>query len=163
MFVLSHVCRALLALGIAVGLVACTDDPVAPAFATTPGSQVPLAAGAAPPGASVTSTVVVPSSMRSSPFNTTRTLLIPPNFTISVYGRIGGARFMAVTPDGNVLVSRPGSGSVVLVRPNGAGDPLVTDFVTGLKRPHDIVFHTIGTTTYVYISETNQVNRYVAE
>ena len=62
--------------------------------------------------------------------NTTRTLLIPPGFTISVYARIGGARFMAVTPDGNLLVSRPGSGSVVLVRPNGAGDPFVTDFAT---------------------------------
>jgi len=99
--------------------------------------------------------------MRSSPFNTTRSLLIPPGFTISVYARIGAARFMAVTPDGNLLVSRPGSGSVVLVRPNGSGDPLVSDFVTGLKRPHDIVFHTIGTTTYVYISETNQIDRYV--
>jgi hypothetical protein len=72
----------------------------------------------------------------------TRTLLIPPNVTISVYARIGGARFMAVTPDGNRLVSRPGSGSIVLVRPNGSGDPLVTDFVTGVKRPHDIGFHT---------------------
>ena len=99
--------------------------------------------------------------MRTSPFNTTRTLLVPPDFTISVYVRIGSPRFMAVTPDGSLLVSRPGSGSVVLVRPNGTGDPLVTNFVTGLRRPHDIVFHTIGTTTYVYIAETNQINRYV--
>jgi len=99
--------------------------------------------------------------MRSSPFNTARTLLVPPDFTIAVYARIGGARFMAVTPDGSLLVSKPGSGSVVLVRPNGAGDPLVSDYVTGLKRPHDIVFHTIGTVTYVYVTETNQVNRYV--
>jgi glucose/arabinose dehydrogenase len=78
-----------------------------------------------------------------------------------VYARIASARFMAVTPDGNLLVSRPGSGAVVLVRPNGTGDPLVTNFVTGLRRPHDIVFHTIGGTTYVYIAETNQINRYV--
>jgi glucose/arabinose dehydrogenase len=99
--------------------------------------------------------------MQTSPFNTTRTLVIPPDFTISVYVRIGSPRFMAVTPDGNLLVSRPGSGTVVLVRPNGTGDPLVTNFVTGLRRPHDIVFHTIGTTTYVYIAETNQINRYV--
>jgi len=161
-FVFSNARRASLALGAAVTLAACSDDPVAPSSAPTRGSQIPLAAaGVAPPGASVSSTVVVPSSMRSSPFNTTRTLLIPPGFTISVYARIGGARFMAVTPDGNLLVSRPGSGSVVLVRPNGAGDAFVTDFVTGLKRPHDIVFHTIGATTYVYISETNQIDRYV--
>jgi len=161
MVALSHARHASLTLGIGVALAACTDDPVAPRSAPTPGSLVPLAAPAAPPGASVSSTVVVPVSMRSSPFNTARTLLVPPDFTIAVYARIGGARFMAVTPDGSLLVSKPGSGSVVLVRPNGAGDPLVSDYVTGLKRPHDIVFHTIGTVTYVYVTETNQVNRYV--
>ena len=160
-FAFSHARRVSLAFGIAVNLAACTDDPVAPSSAPTPGAQIALAAAAAPPGASVMSTVIVPATMRSSPFNTTRTLLIPPGFTISVYARISGARFTAVTPDGNLLVSRPGSGSIVLVRPNGSGDPLVSDFVTGLKRPHDIVFHTIGTTTYVYISETNQIDRYV--
>jgi glucose/arabinose dehydrogenase len=146
-----------------IAVTACNDDPVAPASSgtSTSGGRGPLAAVAAPPGASVSSTVIVPASMRTSPFNTTRTLLIPPNFTMSVYARVSGARFMAVTPDGNLLVSRPGSGSVVLVRPNGSADPLVTNFVTGLRRPHDIVFHTIGTTTYVYITETNQINRYL--
>ena len=146
-----------------IAVTACNDDPVAPASSgtSTSGGRGPLAAVAAPPGASVSSTVIVPASMRTSPFNTTRTLLIPPNFTMSVYARVSGARFMAVTPDGNLLVSRPGSGSVVLVRPNGSADPLVTNFVTGLRRPHDIVFHTVGATTYVYITETNQINRYV--
>jgi glucose/arabinose dehydrogenase len=161
MTVLSGASRAPLVACAALVLAACTDDPVVAPSTSTSVPRVPLAAVAAPPGASVASTVVVPASMRSSPFNTTRTLLVPPDFTISVYARIGGARFMAVTPDGNLLVSRPGSGSVVLVRPNGTGDPLVTDFVTGLRRPHDIVFHTIGATTYVYITETNQINRYV--
>lgn len=33
--------------------------------------------------------------------------------------------------------------------------------MTGLKRPHGIVFHTIGNTTYLYISETNQINRFI--
>ncbi|MEJ7663152.1 MAG: hypothetical protein WKG07_28225 [Hymenobacter sp.] len=51
---------------------------------------------------------------------------------------------------------------MALVRPGGAGGPpLVTDFVTGLRQPHDLVFHTIGGTTYVYVSESNQINRYV--
>ncbi|MDX5421346.1 MAG: T9SS type A sorting domain-containing protein, partial [Hymenobacteraceae bacterium] len=34
------------------------------------------------------------------------------------------------------------------------------DFVDGLQRPHDIVFHKIGETQYVYIAEKNQINRY---
>lgn len=158
---LARVASATLAAAIAA-LAACSEEPVAPSTAN--GSffpRSPFAAVAAPAGASVQSTVIVPASMASSPFNTTRSLLIPPNFTISVYARVGGARFMAVTPDGNLLVSRPGSGSVSLVRPNGAGDPLVTTYVSGLRRPHDIVFATIGGTAYVYITETNQINRYV--
>ena len=152
--------RATSALLCLAALAACADDPVVPN--ASPRTPIrPLAAVTPPPGASVSSAVIVPASMQTSPFNTTRRLNIPPDFTISVYARVSGARFMAVTPDGNLLVSRPGAGSVMLVRPNGTGDPLVTTYVSGLRRPHDVVFHTIGTTTYVYIAETNQINRYV--
>lgn len=152
--------RATYALLCLAALAGCADDPVVPN--APPRSLIrPVAAVTPPPGASVSSAVIVPASMQTSPFNTTRTLTIPPNFAISVYARVSGARFMAVTPDGNLLVSRPGAGSVMLVRSNGTGDPLVTTYVSGLRRPHDIVFHAIGTTTYVYIAETNQVNRYV--
>lgn len=59
------------------------------------------------------------------------------------------------------MVSQPDYGKISLIRPNGSGEPLVSDFVTGLRRPHDIVFHTIGSTTYVYISETHQINRFI--
>ena len=151
---------ALLGLAALTVLVACADEPAAP-NAPMRSPVRPVAAVTPPPGASVASTVNVPTSMRTSPFNTTRTLNIPPDFAISVYARVSGARFMAVTPDGNLLVSRPGAGAVMLVRPNGSGDPLITTYVSGLRRPHDIVFHTIGGTTYVYIAETNQINRYV--
>jgi glucose/arabinose dehydrogenase len=156
--------RAPVMLGAALASIfasACADDSVVDPTTAKLRTKPPVTPAVAPPGASVSTTVIVPTSMRTSPFNTTRTLLVPPNFTISVYARIGSPRFMAVTPDGNLLVSRPGSGSVVLVRPNGSGDPFVSDFVTGLQRPHDIVFHTIGTTTYVYIAEKNRVARYV--
>jgi hypothetical protein len=74
-----------------------------------------------PPGASVSTLVTVPASMRSSPFNVNRNLTVPPNFSISVYARIGGARFMAVAPNGDLLVSHPGSGRVILVDWNGDG------------------------------------------
>jgi glucose/arabinose dehydrogenase len=106
-------------------------------------------------------TVQVPPSYQSAPFNTSRTLNTPSGFTPSVYARIGGARFLAVTPSGDLLVSQPGSGSVKIVRPNGTATPSVSDFVTGLNRPHDMVFHTIGATTYLYLSESNQIDRYV--
>ncbi len=114
-----------------------------------------------PPGASISAKMTVPTSMRNGPFASDRYLNIPPNFAISVYARISGARFMAIAPNGDLLVSQPGGGKVLLVRPNPNGDPFVSDFVTGLRKPHDLVFHTIGTTTWLYISETNQINRYI--
>ena len=99
--------------------------------------------------------------MRTPPFNVERHLNVPPSFSISVYARISGARFMAVAPSGDLLVSQPGTGKVLLVRPTGNDDPLIYEFATGLRRPHDIVFHTIGPTTYVYIAETHQINRFI--
>jgi len=113
--------------------------------------------------ASVTSSQVqlqVPPSMATSPFNTPRFLTVPTNFTIAVYTRIPGARFLAATPDGNLLVSRPGAGTISLVRPNPNGDPLVSSYATGLARPHDLVFYTAGATTYLYVAEKHRVIRY---
>jgi glucose/arabinose dehydrogenase len=90
-------------------------------------------------------------------------LTVPPNFSISVYARVPNARFMAAAPNGDVLVSRPGGGEVKIIRASSTGgDPTVSTFVSGLRNPHDIVFHTVASgTTYVYIAESNQINRYI--
>ena len=143
-----------------VPLISCTEDPVQPGRKATPETSQDVVVNA-PPGASVTRRVDVPPSMRSSPFNVARYLRVPPNFSISVYARIPNARFMAVAPNGDLLVSQPNQGTVKLIRPNGSGDPIVSTFVSGLRKPHDLVFHAIGGTTYLYISESHQINRYV--
>ncbi|MEH1941955.1 MAG: PQQ-dependent sugar dehydrogenase [Nostoc sp.] len=114
-----------------------------------------------PPAASVETKLKVPSTMAYAPFNTSRYLKVPPNFSVSVYARINKARFMAVAPNGDLLVSQPSTGKVLIVRPNGNKDPIISDFVTGLRKPHDIVFHKIENTTYIYISETHQINRFI--
>lgn len=142
------------ALGLALSLTILVSS------AAPPAPKIKKATAAAV-GASVSTKVQVPASMRSGSFSTDRYLNLPPDFSVAVYARIGGARFMAAAPNGDLLVSVPGSGKVVLVRPNPNGDPQVTDFVTGLRNPHDIVFHTIGSTIYLYITESNQINRYV--
>jgi len=112
--------------------------------------------------APATVALTVPAGLANSPFDVARSLQVPAGFAIAVYARVPGARFMALTPDGNLLVSQPGAGKVSLVRPGSAGGlPVVTDFVTGLRNPHDMVFHTIGSTTYFYLAESNQINRYV--
>ena len=145
---------------LAVALLACTDDAPPP---TAPRAEAPRpsAAVAAPPGASVSQTVQVPASMRTPPFDVTRKLVVPPNFTIAVHARVSGARFMAVAPNGDLLVSRPGAGRVMRVRASTTGgDPIVSDYITGLRRPHDLVFYTISGITYLYVAESHQVNRY---
>jgi glucose/arabinose dehydrogenase len=87
--------------------------------------------------------------------------MVPPGFGIRVWARVPGARFMALAPNGDVLVSNPGQGKVFLLRDLGGDVPQQFDFATGMTLPHDIVFHTIGGTTYLYISESNQVTRSV--
>ena len=68
---------------------------------------------------------------------------------------------MAVAPNGDLLVSNPGAGIVSIVRPGvGGADPAVSTWASGLNQPHDIVFHTLNGTTYVYVSETDKVARY---
>ncbi|GCE02936.1 hypothetical protein KDAU_02650 [Dictyobacter aurantiacus] len=99
--------------------------------------------------------------MRGGAFEQDRYLNVPPHMQISVYTRIPKARFMAVTPAGDLLVSVPDEGKVDLVRSNQQGNPDVSTFVSGLRRPQDIVFHTIDQQTYVYISETNQIDRFL--
>src|SRR5262245_8195688 len=117
--------------------------------------------GQLPPGATTTVGVSVPASMRSAPFDVPRSLTVPAGVAIAVYARVPGARFVAVTPEGNLLVSSPGAGKVSLVRPGGGGgDAEVSDWVTGLRKPHDLVFHTIGGTVWLYVSESNGVRRY---
>src|SRR6185503_2405429 len=143
-----------------LGLLSCHDSPLRPANSELK-TQAPFAAVVAPPGASVQVTVQVPTSMRTAPFDVTRTLMVPPDFSIAVYTRIAGARFLAPTPDGNLLVSQPSAGKILLVRPHGSGDPLVSDFATGLRSPHDMVFRAISGTTYLYVAESHQINRYV--
>lgn len=98
--------------------------------------------------------------MRTSPFNVSRTLTIPANFSISVYARISGARFIATAPNGDLFVSQSGAGRVLIVRPTPGGDPRILTYASGLRYPHDIVLATVGGVSYVYIAETHQINRF---
>lgn len=100
--------------------------------------------------------VIVPESLRIAPFDRELTLMVPQGFQIAVLARIPRARFMAVAPNGDILVSQPSEGKVKLIRGSS-----VTNFVAGLDQPHDVVFHKVGARTFVYIAETHQVTRYV--
>lgn len=144
-----------------LALASCSETPVRPAHQRE--SPTPAAMIALPPAASVSVTVQVPAGMQSPPFDVPRSLVVPPNFSISAYARITKPRFIAVAPNGNLLVSQPSSGKILLVRPpaTSGGNPIISDFATGLRKPHDIVFHTVGATTYIYVGESHRISRYV--
>ena len=122
---------------------------------------LPLSAPAAPPGAMIRTRVSVPDALKQGTFSTDRYLNIPPGFRISLFALVSGARFMAVAPNGDILVSQPGSGQVTLLRSaTNGGVPQSFTFASGLQAPHDMVFYTAGGITYLYITEKNQINRY---
>ena len=72
-----------------------------------------------PPAASAMVPVEVPAGMAAGLFNEPRQLKVPPGFFIGVFARIPKARFMAVAPNGDLLVTTPSHGQITLLRPNG--------------------------------------------
>ncbi|MBV8376778.1 MAG: hypothetical protein JO279_07210 [Verrucomicrobia bacterium] len=81
--------------------------------------------------------VEVSSSLRTTPFDHDRVLMIPTGFKISVLARIPGARFIMPLPTGGTLVSQPGlwSGNIFLVRPQAEGPAIVSALIKDLHNP----------------------------
>jgi len=163
-----HAASRLVAVGLACSLLACgsgggsitaavlEESPAVPQEPDVP--QEPAATPVAV-AASVQVTLEVPPSLVAAPFDTERKLTVPPGFGIRLWARLAGARFMALAPNGDVLVSHPGSGKVFLLRDRAGDVPQSIEFASGLQKPHDMVFHTIGSTTYLYIAESQRVTR----
>ena len=147
--------RAVVAGGLALGLAACSaDEPAAPAPAETgsPGSPAPSSAGV--PALAATAVRPLPGT-GAAPFDQARQLQAPPGWTVTVWARVPGARLLAWTPDGRLLVSRPKSGDVVELLP-GRGDaaPAQRTLVSGLNLPHGLAF--AGST--LYLAESDRVD-----
>lgn len=143
------------------GLTACgggggsseTSAPAAEPAAT------PATAQAA--AASVAHRLEVPDALADPPFDSDKNLVVPPGFGIRVWARVDRARFMAMALNGDVLVSVPSAGKIVLLRERANDVPQAFDYVTGLRNPHDMVFHRIGEITYLYVAESHRVSRSV--
>ncbi len=86
-------------------------------------------------------------------------LTLPQGFSISVYAeRLGGVRFLALGPEGDVYATLTGAGRVVRLSDSdrdGVADRVVT-VAEGLNQPHGLAFR--GDT--LYVAETNQVIRF---
>ncbi|WP_292937738.1 sugar dehydrogenase [Noviherbaspirillum sp.] len=111
--------------------------------------------------ASVARVLEVPQALADDPFDQEHKLTVPPGFGVRLWARVRGARFMAPAPNGDVLVSVPNSGKIVLLRERANDVPQTFDYATGLHNPHDMVFHRIGDVTYLYVAESNRITRSV--
>lgn len=105
---------------------------------------------AAPPAGLSTVTVQVPDELAAAPFDQPRRAQVPAGWTLEVIARIPNARMAAFAPDGALLVSLPGAGQVVTVRPTRR---IVAG---GLDQPHGLTF--VGST--LYVAESDQIDAY---
>ncbi|MFI5907153.1 PQQ-dependent sugar dehydrogenase [Dactylosporangium sp. NPDC051541] len=147
---------AALLLACSMALAACSDAGQEGSAPARPG---PSAATGSPSasvlGPSQRVKVEVPSGLASAPFNQDRYLQLPAGWTAAVYARVDKARFMALTPGGDLLVSQPGAGKVQVVRAGA-----VSEFATGLRQPHDMLFAPVNGQMFLFIAESNRVVRY---
>jgi glucose/arabinose dehydrogenase len=105
--------------------------------------------------------VEVPGVWRYGPFDRNRMLNVPAGAKISVLARVREARFLAVSPEGAILVSQPGRGKISVIKVSGWAQPAISDLISGLRLPHGMVFERIGEKLYLYVSESNQISRFV--
>ncbi|HEV7715551.1 MAG TPA: PQQ-dependent sugar dehydrogenase, partial [Steroidobacteraceae bacterium] len=91
-------------------------------------------------------------------------LSLPPGFKIDVYAKgLQGPRAMRVAPNGDVFLSEPQAGKVVVMRPSADGTTAATveTFAQGLVLPFGIQFYPSGSQPkWLYVGETNRLVRY---
>jgi glucose/arabinose dehydrogenase len=132
-----------------------TGSPAEPAASadTADSAAAPIAAY---PAGLVPVTVSVPAGLAAAPFDTPRSTLVPPGWTIAVWARLPKARLAAWAPDGSLLVSVPSTGQVVRLTPAGPGGATSSVLLDGLEQPHGLTF--AGGT--LYVAESDEVEAY---
>jgi glucose/arabinose dehydrogenase len=87
-------------------------------------------------------------------------LRVPPGWTVRVWARVPDARMEAWTPQGDLLVSQPGGGTVAELVPDGHGTARSRTVLTGLTQPQGLAFARIKGRWVLYVAEADQVVRY---
>jgi glucose/arabinose dehydrogenase len=113
-------------------------------------------------GATTSVTLAVPAGEGGGPLSTPRSLTVPVGWSAGVWARVTGARMEAWSPDGDLLVSVPGSGQVVEFD-GGAGSataPARHVLLSGLTEPQGLAFAAVGGHEVLYVGESDQIDRY---
>jgi glucose/arabinose dehydrogenase len=145
-----RVTAALLAAGLVTAACGASAGP-GPSSATPGGRTGP---------ASSLVTLTVPPGEGGGTLAAPRQLQVPPGWTARVWARVPGARMEAWTPGGRLLVSQPGSGSVVELTPRSGGTATSRTLLSGLTSPQGLAFARVAGRPYLYVAESGRIDRY---
>ena len=122
--------------------------------AFVPGGPIP----GDPPARPATEVLKVPPVLAKGAFAVPHTLTLPAGFHVALWAtNLPGVRLMAIGPHtGDVYATETGGGRVVRISdPLNRGNPVVTTIISGLDRPHGIVWQN----GQLYIAENGRVIR----
>ena len=104
----------------------------------------------------------VPASNAFAPFNVPRSVTVPAGWRAEVWARVGGARFAVWSPEGELLVSSPATGSVIELVPGSTpgATPVQRTLVSGLDQPQGLAFDTVAGQQVLYVAEEDAIDRY---
>jgi glucose/arabinose dehydrogenase len=97
-----------------------------------------------------------------APFNVPHKLTVPSGWSVEVWARIQDARFAVWTPQHDLLVSASESGQIIELIPGrktGAASQRV--LASELSGPQGMAIESFKGTQFLYVAETNQIDRYV--
>jgi glucose/arabinose dehydrogenase len=135
-----------------------TVTPPEPAE-TTPVSSTAESPPAAARGRT-TVTLQVPSSLAGGELSTPRQLQVPKGWKASVWARPEGARMLAFTPEGQLLVSEPSLGVVLMLGGEGVAETEKV-VLSGLESPQGLAFaETEKGEWKLYVGESDQIDAY---
>jgi glucose/arabinose dehydrogenase len=119
----------------------------------------PIASTAPEADGSETVTLSVPAKMRGGELSEPRRVSVPEGWKASVWARPEGARMMAITPEGNLLVSLPSTGAVMELSGGqmAEGEKVV---LAGLESPQGLAFAERGGKWVLYVGESDQIDAY---
>jgi glucose/arabinose dehydrogenase len=126
----------------------------------TPAGRLAASATVKAPVARSTTTLVVPAGEGGGALSTPHVLKVPARWTARVWARVPGARMEAWTPEGDLLVSEPGAGKIVELRPDAAGTATVTTLLSRLTYPQGMAFARLDGQWVLYVAESDQIDRY---
>jgi glucose/arabinose dehydrogenase len=114
---------------------------------------------AAPRSGGETVTLHVPAAMRGGELSEPHQLTVPNGWKASVWARPKGARMLAFTPEGNLLVSKPGDGAVIELSGGkmAEGEKVV---LAGLESPQGLAFTKRGGEWVLYVGESDEIDAF---